>query len=44
MIIHPRIDFKEVKSLDSLDEIVLIDDKISILNNYNLTLRESLHD
>lgn len=45
IIIHPKVDFKEVLKLeDQLEKLILIDDKISIINNFTLEIKESLYD
>lgn len=45
IIIHPKVDFKEVLKLENqLEKLILIDDKISIINNSTLEIKESLYD
>ena len=45
IIIHPKVDFKEVLKLeDQLEKLILMDNKISIINNFTLEIKESLYD
>ena len=44
IILQPQIRFKSIISLTSTDSLVLLEDSVSILNNSELTLRETLNE
>lgn len=45
IILHPKIDFKDIIELDSVKEkLVLVNNKVSIFNTEDLTIKESLYD